>query len=338
MYPTRLSRSSNNQAASWFLDLDSAGSLDLDPPYQRRSVWNLAYKQFFIDSLIRNYPAPSIFLQVDYSPGKPAMYHVIDGKQRLTALFEFYRDEFSTPETLSDINLGEKYYSELPEPTKIALLEYVFTVESIKSASPAELNQAFDRLNRNVARLNRQELRHAKYGGAFISKVENLAEHPFWTEIGLVTPARIRRMLDVEYVSELYVIAMDGVQDGKDYLDDFYASNDVEIYNETEVDKLFNESQKYVEEIAGHYALKSSRFVNVADFYSFWAAVADLAEDGELPSAEQTAENLQAFNVEFDDQTTERARDYRIAAVQGSNKRSNRERRTQILRDVIRGE
>lgn len=241
------------QAASWFLDLDSSGKLDLDPPYQRRSVWNLEYKQFFIDSLIRNYPAPSIFLQVEYTPGQPAMYHVIDGKQRLTALFEYYRDEFSTSETLNDIALGEKYYSELPDDIKIAFLEYVFTVESIKSASAAELNQAFDRLNRNVARLNRQELRHAKYGGAFIAKVESLAEHPFWTEIGLVTPARIRRMLDVEYVSELYVIAMEGVQDGKDYLDRVYAENDREIVNETQVDQIFTESQKYIEEIASHF-------------------------------------------------------------------------------------
>ncbi|MFJ5109838.1 DUF262 domain-containing protein [Streptomyces sp. NPDC088551] len=334
---TQFSRSTTTQAASWFLDLQSAGRLDLDPPYQRRSVWNLSYKQFFVDSLIRNYPAPTIFLQVDVSVDRPTIYRVIDGKQRLTALFEFQRDEFTTPEDLNDIGLGNKYFSELPEEVKLALLEYVFTVENIKRASIVELNDAFDRLNRNVARLNKQELRHAKFDGAFIRKVEQLAEHPFWAEIGLVTPARIRRMQDVEYVSELYILSMDGVQEGKDYLDDYYASNDKEVNGESIADEHFIGVQDYLREVNNTYPLKGSRFSNVADFYSLWAATDGLHHKRELPSAEQAGLQLKDFALEIDAQQTRRSVDYRIAAVQGSNKKSNRELRAGLLRDVLIG-
>ncbi|MFH9765539.1 DUF262 domain-containing protein [Streptomyces microflavus] len=335
---TQFKRSTTTQAAGWFLDLNSSGRLDLDPPYQRRSVWNLAYKQFFIDSLIRNYPAPTIFLQVDVAVDRPMTYRVIDGKQRLTALFEFQRDEFTTPEDLNDLDLGNKYYSELPEEVRVSILEYVFTVENIKGASIGELNDSFDRLNRNVARLNKQELRHAKFDGAFIRKVEQLAEHPFWAEIGLVTPARIRRMQDVEYVSEMYIVSMDGIQEGKDYLDTYYAENDREITNESNTDGKFIAVQDYLRDVNQVASLRTSRFSNVADFYSLWAAVDGMIGSVGVPKPEVAAQRLEDFSIELEQQETRRSVDYRIAAVQGSNKKSNRELRAALLRDVLVGQ
>ncbi|MEV7489659.1 DUF262 domain-containing protein [Streptomyces anulatus] len=335
---TQFKRSTTTQAAGWFLDLNSSGRLDLDPPYQRRSVWNLAYKQFFIDSLIRNYPAPTIFLQVDVAVDRPMTYRVIDGKQRLTALFEFQRDEFTTPEDLNDLDLGNRYYSELPEEVRVSILEYVFTVENIKGASIGELNDSFDRLNRNVARLNKQELRHAKFDGAFIRKVEQLAEHPFWAEIGLVTPARIRRMQDVEYVSEMYIVSMDGIQEGKDYLDTYYAENDREITGESDADGKFIAVQDYLRDVNQVTSLRTSRFSNVADFYSLWAAVDGMIGNVGVPKPEVAAQRLEDFSIELEQQKTRRSVDYRIAAVQGSNKKSNRELRATLLRDVLVGQ
>lgn len=334
-YRAGLKRNPNTQAASWFLDQNSARKLDLDPPYQRRSVWNDEYKQFFIDSIIRNYPAPTIFLQAEVSPDHPTIYHVIDGKQRLTALFEFVDDTFQTPDSLDDVNLGGYYYSELPEDVKIAILEYSFAVENISNASPTELDQAFDRLNRNVARLNKQELRHARYGGEFIKKVENLAEHPFWSQLGIATPARIRRMTDVEYVSELYIISLAGPQDGKDYLDNFYAKNDKEILGADDADKRFLATQDFLRELDSIYGLRSTRFANIADFYSLWAAVDGLIRESAELDVRVAADGLLRFADEISEQVTDRARDYLLAAVQGSNKKSNRDVRTSQLKAVL---
>ncbi|MEU6209821.1 DUF262 domain-containing protein [Streptomyces sp. NPDC047023] len=337
---TRFQRSTNTQAASWFLDQLSAGRLNLDPPYQRRSVWNPTYKQFFIDSVIRNYPAPTIFLQVDVSTdlSQQTKYNVIDGKQRLTALFEFVKDEYPTPDTLEDLGLAGTYYSDLPQSVKVSLLEYVFTVESLKNPSTAELTQAFDRLNRNVARLNAQELRHAKYGGEFITKVEELADHPFWSEIGLATPTRIRRMLDVEYVSEFYIVAMTGIQDGKEYLDRYYADNDSEISDMEATNQRFIAAQDFLREVSKIYPLKGTRFANVADFYSLWAAIVALHSQGLLPTATAAAERLQCFAEELGAQETENAKKYHLAAIQGSNKGANRTVRAEALTSVLTAE
>ncbi|HYQ48098.1 MAG TPA: DUF262 domain-containing protein, partial [Thermodesulfovibrionales bacterium] len=48
---------------AWFLDINREGQLDLNPPYQRRSVWTLKDRKFFLDSIFRNYPCPAVFLQ-----------------------------------------------------------------------------------------------------------------------------------------------------------------------------------------------------------------------------------------------------------------------------------
>ena len=330
-------RTPNTQTASWFLDIHSAGRLNLNPPYQRRSVWNLEYRQFFIDSLVRNYPTQSIFLEVDVDPDKPTDYKVLDGKQRLTSLITFVLDEFPAPDSLVDLDVGGKYYSEFPKPLKSRILKYIFTVESVTSVTSAELNQAFDRLNRNVARLNKQELRHAQYGGTFITKMERYAENPFWEEVGLVTPARRRRMLDVEYVSELYVVAARGIQDGKDYLDAIYSEFDEEIAGERRSDSLFRQARDFLVKVENVYPISDTRLANVADFYSLWSAAVSLIQSKTLPNADEAAIRLAVFVTEIDEQKTDRSRQYLLAARQGSNKSNNRELRATTLKAVLGG-
>ncbi len=329
----------NNQTASWFLDVASAGRLELDPPYQRRSVWNLEYRQFFIDSVVRNYPTQSVFLDVDVDPDQPTVYKVLDGKQRLTSLITFVQDEFTAPDSLADLDLADKYYSQFPRDMKRRILGYVFTVESCSNVTAAELNQAFDRLNRNVSRLNRQELRHAQYGGRFITRMESLAESSFWEEIGLVTLARRRRMLDVEYVSELFVVSARGIQDGKDYLDAIYAEWDDEIEDERRSDRLFRRTQAYLAAVDEVLPIASTRFRNVADFYSLWAAVSRLlTAGGQAVEPHEAAKRLGTFIRELDQQATDRVRSYLLAARQGSNKSNNRELRARTLLAVLQGE
>ncbi len=60
----------------------------MDPPYQRRSVWNQSFKDYFVDTVLLGLPAPAIFLFEEISPEGRSVYHVVDGKQRLTSLLE----------------------------------------------------------------------------------------------------------------------------------------------------------------------------------------------------------------------------------------------------------
>src|SRR5262245_25521745 len=93
-----MNRRHNFQTVSWFFDLAQRKLLDLDPPYQRRSVWNQPFKDYFVDTVLLGMPAPAIFLFEDISPDGRSVYHVVDGKQRLLTLLEFVRDTFPISE------------------------------------------------------------------------------------------------------------------------------------------------------------------------------------------------------------------------------------------------
>ena len=72
----------------------SHAGIDFDVEYQREHVWQLEDKVSLIDSIFNNVDIGKfVFVQLnELTSGK--YYQVLDGKQRLTALCEFYEDRF----------------------------------------------------------------------------------------------------------------------------------------------------------------------------------------------------------------------------------------------------
>src|SRR6266545_4912965 len=79
---------SNEPTIQSILDLYDRGQLDLEPGFQRASVWDIKDRSKLIDSILKNYPLPSIFLYQTQRAGDP-VYYVIDGKQRIETLLMF---------------------------------------------------------------------------------------------------------------------------------------------------------------------------------------------------------------------------------------------------------
>lgn len=288
-----LERTSTVQTIAWITDLQHGKQLDFDPPYQRLSVWNENYRKYFIDTVIRNYPSPAVFLYVEISNLGRTMYHIVDGKQRLLAIIDFVQDVFPTSTTYSDPEIAGLYFSELPERRRNDFFRYLLPVEILDSSNSTELIEAFDRLNRNTAQLNAQELRNARYDGAFIALMRTLADHPFWEQVGLSTRTRVRRMLDIEYVSEIFLLTMEGVQEGKKALDRAYAEYDEEIPNVEVHRRSYETCQSIIEDMWP--SLANTRFKNVADFYSLWAACLQTIKDGNSVDTEASGAKLNAF-------------------------------------------
>lgn len=72
-----------------------SGEIDINPPYQRGLVWTLEQKQKYIESLFNETAVitPTIVLNWENSIDNGA-YEVIDGKQRLTTIFDFIENKF----------------------------------------------------------------------------------------------------------------------------------------------------------------------------------------------------------------------------------------------------
>lgn len=77
------------------LKLKSKGQLDLNPWFQRGDVWKKDQKAKLVDSFISKTPIPAIYLELYKKEKNFDYYRVIDGKQRLTALFEFVEGGFA---------------------------------------------------------------------------------------------------------------------------------------------------------------------------------------------------------------------------------------------------
>ena len=107
-------RRQTTQSIAWFWDLYKRDLLELDPPYQRRSVWSQSYKDYFVDTILLDYPAPAVFLYEDIDDDGIAEYSVVDGKQRLSTVFEFLRGEFPVSDAASVTSLRGLPFTDLP--------------------------------------------------------------------------------------------------------------------------------------------------------------------------------------------------------------------------------
>ena len=182
--------------------------IDLDPPYQRRSVWSMNDKRFFIDTILNDYPAPPVFLHKQLDDSGRAIYCVVDGKQRLNTIVEFTENKIEIPADFSDADLQNKRWNDLDKDTKIRYWNYVLIVEMISDVDESSIRDIFDRINRNSRQLTPQEMRHARFGGWFIQLVENESEKREWREFGICTNSTYKRMADVQFISELCAVIL----------------------------------------------------------------------------------------------------------------------------------
>lgn len=280
-----MERRVTTQDVSWFLDLYSQGQLDLEPSYQRRSVWNPKERRFFLDTIFRGYPSPSIFLNKVIDESGRTVYAVVDGKQRLETIFSFVKNKIFIDKNYGDNRLDGKRWKDLQEHNdlKMQFWNYVLPVEFINiSEDPTLLvKEVFDRLNRSSRKLVEQELRHAKYDGWFITFVEKEIEDEIWTTLKVYTRARSKRMKDVQFLSELLLIVLKGGVQGFDQegLTQAYADYDVldEPDDEIEVDgflDIFNQVRGFLHEVEIHNQVISTYSRDFKDFYSLWSVAA----------------------------------------------------------------
>jgi hypothetical protein len=340
-----MQRRPNTQNVQWFLTHFGSGQLVLDPPFQRRSVWSLDYRRSFVDTVLRDYPCPPIFLQEDTEPGRPTTWNVIDGKQRLSALIDFTNNEFHLGRYMAEEGLEDSFWSDLDTELQRSFSRYVLTVENIYETNESELREVFNRLNRNVDRLTSQELRHAQFPGVFLERMEALTEAPFWVAKGIATPAAIRRMRDVELVSELFLLTMHGILDGKsEVIDQYYAEYADGIPSEAEHRTAYDAILRYLDDLPLDW--KTTRWSNVNDLYALWGAARQERPLNRLPANDVAARRLTDFSETQAAIATaakaraplpgnDRDRRYYDAIRQGSNKENNRQESIRILAELL---
>jgi hypothetical protein len=203
--------------------------------------------------------------------------------------------------------------------------------EEIGTATSSEINEAFDRLNRNVAKLNAQELRHARYSGRFIHFCETWAKNPWFQNSAICTQSRSDRMSDIEFVSELITLTEKGIFNGKEILDDIYADYDDEIPNETRLYEDFERIFEVVKKL-NLSATSNAPFGKISDIYSLWAAIREIYLHGETIQIQASREALDKLSKEIESRSTEEGKTYYKHAQSNTSSLSSRKKRADVIR------
>jgi hypothetical protein len=164
----------------------------VNPDYQRMGgVWTLEKKQLLMDSILNDYDIPKIYLHAFSREERKSdgfAYAVIDGRQRLEAIWQFIEGKFTLAEDFvyqddEALHLSNLGYSDIASgypKIKIKFDSFVLPVVGVNTDDQELIEDMFSRLNEAVP-LNAAEKRNA-IGGELVSAIRDIANHGFFAK------------------------------------------------------------------------------------------------------------------------------------------------------------
>ncbi len=355
-----MKHASRPQAISWIQEHYRAGHLELRPPFQRKPVWTPKQRSFLIESILMDIPIPEVYVQVTQAEDGSEQYGVVDGQQRLRTILQFVGIESEEDREGEDINrfaldslptsspYKDHTFVQMSVDKRKEFFRYEICVRFLYTDDGREVEDIFKRLNKYTLPLKAQELRNATYHGAFAKLSERLADDEYWAVNRIISPAAIRRMADIEMMSDLLIGLLHGPQGGSPGVIDSYYEQyegfDEEFPNQTLITRLFGKTLNTIEKMFPDIA-ESPRWGNRADFYSLFVALGNLLRDHVLVvrNIRSLARKLISFATDVDSSLENSPASgaskppyrYARAIEKGSNDKARRADRHEILVELI---
>lgn len=125
------------------------------PDWQRGRVWGTPRKQLLIDSILRGWKLPKFyFVQTSEAPES---YEVVDGQQRLNAIFDFFTGNLRLSKASAG-KFGAEYYRDLRSDYSDAFDDFEIEFDVVVEADEAEVKEYFQRLQRGMPLTGSEQL------------------------------------------------------------------------------------------------------------------------------------------------------------------------------------
>ena len=354
-----MKHTSRPQSIAWFQDHYKGGRLAIRPPFQRKPVWADKQRCALIESILMDIPIPEVYVQVTQADDGSEEFGVVDGQQRLRTILQFVGVEHAKDQEGEDHNsfslevlphtssFKDKTFTDITGAARKNFFQYEICVRFLYTEDQKTVEDVFKRLNKFSMPLKAQELRNATYHGPFAKLSEQLADDEYWVVNRIVSPAAIRRMADIEMMSDLLIGILHGAQGGSAKIIDgyyeMYEQFEDEFPEQNRVKRAFAKTLDTIKRLFLNIA-DVPRWGNRADFYTIFVALGNLLQDQVLmPSADKhLREKLITFAKEVDqvlEEPTARAsglaKKYAHAIEKGSNDKARRADRHEALAQII---
>jgi len=333
--------------------------INLEPGFQRKSVWALNDRRRLIQSIFAAYPIPGIFLYKRAPRGR-LIYDVIDGKQRLETIFMFTklgRFKRAGFEAKLDLDGKSGWYGWPTLRKRFPNLKAAFDAYKIQTVEvTGELNQIIDlfvRINSTGKRLTSGEKRHAKYyRSPFLMEAEWLVGrfHKYLRHEKILSPAQIDRMKGTELFAELLMsIHKGGPINKKTALDRAISNEDINGNTLSRLSREFITTMNLVKRMFPE--LRQTRFHNSAEFYTLFLFVWEMNTEGFVLKDKKRSRIAYVLLRKLStgvDQLRDQLRkavtakpaqrlysDYLLTVQGDTDSSANRERRREILHNLL---
>jgi hypothetical protein len=333
--------------------------INLEPGFQRNSVWTSNDRRRLVQSIAAGYPLPNVFLYARSNNGR-LVYDVIDGKQRLesilmfTRIGGFKRDSFDVK---LDLGEGHQWYDWTAIKKRFPDLRAKFEAYPIQTVQVTgdlkDIVDLFVRINSTGKRLTSGEKRNARfYKSRFLKEADHLVGrfHKYLRNERILSPAQIDRMKGTELFAELLMsIHKGGPINKKTALDRAIGNDEINANVLGKISREFIRTMNVLKRMFPD--LRETRFHNSAEFYTLFLLVWEmdrdkfvLAENRRNRVASVLLRRLSTGVDELRDQLR-RARpaktgqklyaDYLLTVQGDTDSSANRERRRELLRNLL---
>lgn len=204
--------------------------------YQREKVTTVKWKQDLMLTILFNTFAgiPEVHIRVIESAPGVYRFELIDGQQRITAIFDFLNGDFVLPTMVVDgCDIGGMNADELRETYPAIydrIMEYRITCKWYEDLTDLQTAHLFIEVLNNVSGMKSQEIRNAVLGfySDYIRNTARFAPHELFTRVTEKSGKTVKTVLKYfsakfgltgrmevdEWLSELLYLKLNGVRKG----------------------------------------------------------------------------------------------------------------------------
>ena len=327
--------SADNKRIRSLLTALQNGELTPRPDFQRELVWSNKDKLAFLDTVLKGYPFPEIYVAVgevnlETAAGSEML---VDGQQRVTTLHQYF-----TGSGALKLDAATPPYRSLSPEQQTDFLNYEVAVRNLGIIGIDEIKEVFRRINSTSYSLNAMEINNALYQGPLKNLAAKLSEDAFFEEHNLFSAREMRRMRDIVYTLTIIISMMSSYFNRDDDLQEFLERYNDEFPEEAKMQKRFDTTKAFIEDC--QFPPRSRAWKKTDLLVLFVELDRLINKEGLALSPRLVAGALESFYTLVDIEMSDPSGDEDLQAyfkttVQATNDRSSRVTRGRVIRKVM---